>query len=87
MTQEKRHEIAENFRQQIQLPAQRAEAVRTLIAKPSFDESDKIRIQELLRKTAYADPCEKEYMQLLVRLYKEDCFRAKVDDFYRRWNA
>lgn len=89
MTQEKRHEIAEHFRRQIQLPAQRAEAVRTLIAKPSFDESDRIRIKELLRKTAYADPCEKEYMQLIVRLVNSNDkeFEQRAEDFYKRWNA
>ncbi|MBQ7659553.1 MAG: hypothetical protein IJS26_02260 [Alphaproteobacteria bacterium] len=87
MTQEKRHEIAEQFRQQIERPMQRAEAIRTLIAKPEFDESDKMRIRELLRRVDYADPCEQEYMELLARLFKEDSLRPKAEEFYKRWNA
>ena len=87
MNQEKRHELAENFRRQIEMPAQRAEAIRTILAKPSFDESDKMRIRELLRRTDYADPCEQEYMQLLVRLCKDDSLRPKAEEFYKRWNA
>ena len=87
--QERRHLIAENFRRQIEMPTQRSEAVRTLLAKESFDESDKIRIKELLRKTSYADPCEDDYLKLIARLCNsgDNEFKRRAEDFYRRWNA
>ena len=84
---EKRHTIADNFRRQIESASQRAEAIKTLMAKQIFDESDQIRIRELLRRTDYAISCEKEYTQLISRLYQDDTLRSKAEEFYKRWNA
>ncbi len=87
MDKKQRHEIAENFRRQIVMPSQRAEAIRSILAKPSFDESDKVRIGVLLHKVSNAMGCDKEYNQLIARLYQDDALRPKAEEFYKRWNA
>jgi len=87
MTQEKRHELAENFRQQIEWPAQRAEAIRSILAKSSFDESDKLRIKILLSKLSYAQGCDQEYVNLINRIYYDAEWHKDAKSFYRRWTA
>ena len=87
MKKEERHQKSEEFRAQIKFPAQRAEAIRSLISKEKFDEVDQLRISILFNKVSNASGCEQEYKQLIVRLYDDSDLREKASDFYKRWNA
>lgn len=89
MTNEKisRHQRAEAFRQQIALPNQRKEAIRTLIAKKSYDEADEQRIKILFNKVSLAEGCEKEYMALIEHLYRDERMQPLAREFYKRWHA
>ena len=84
---EQRHERAEAFRRQIAFPGQRREAIRSLISKTSYDESDELRIKILFNKVSLTEGCEAEYMALIERLYKEDALRPRAHEFYKRWHA
>ena len=87
MNKNERHVKAEEFRKQISWPTQRAEAIRTLIAKTDYDESDEMRIRELFRKTDSASGCEEEYKQLICHLYQLPKYQPVARDFYKRWTC
>ena len=82
-----RHERAEAFRQQIQWPNQRKEAIRTLVEKEHFDEADEQRIKILFNKVSLAEGCEQEYMKLIERLYRDESLQPRAREFYKRWHA
>lgn len=84
---QQRHEKAEQFRLQIAFPNQRKEAIRSLIAKNNYDESDVQRIKILFSRVSLAEGCENEYMSLIEHLYKDDSMRERAHQFYKRWHA
>ena len=87
MSQKERHEKCEEFRAQIKSRAQRAEEIKKLTVKTSYDETDMLRLTILLHKTDYAIGCEKEYKQLIVHLYQNEQMQKKAQEFYRRWTT
>lgn len=89
MTKEKRHEKAESFRREIALPAQRAQAIRDLTSKKSYDESDELRLTILLQKTDYLQGCESEYAALVSKVagVGSEKMKSKALDFFKRWHG
>ena len=53
MSKEQRHEKAEQFRREIALPNMRAAAIRDIVVKDVYDETDTLRIRILLQKPDY----------------------------------
>ena len=86
-TKKERHSKAESFRSRIASGAQRAQEIKNLSVKELFDEDDAQKVNILLSKTSYTMGCGEEYMSLLARLSREDRFKNKALEFYRRWHG
>jgi len=86
---ERKHKKAEEFRQRIVMPAQRAAAIRELIEKSAYDMSDEIRLVVLFQKQDYLRGCEQEYYDLVVKVNSiaSDKVKGKALEFYRRWHG
>lgn len=91
MTKEARHEKAEQFRQEIALPGQRAAAIRNIVAKDVYDETDNLRIRILLQKPDYVAGCKSEYGLLLRRLIEpsnsDESLKETAKKLFKRWFA
>lgn len=68
MNKREKHAKAEEFRARISMTAQRQQAISELAGKKEYTESDKVRLNVLFQKTAYATGCEKEYRLLIAKL-------------------
>lgn len=89
LSKEIKHKKSEEFRQRIALPTQRAAAIRDLLAKNDYDESDHLRLIILFQKTDYTQGCEQEYCALISRVsgIEDGKLKSKALDFYRRWHG
>lgn len=89
LSKEIKHQKSEEFRQRIALPTQRAAAIRDLLAKTNYDESDHLRLTILLQKIDYIHGCEQEYCALISKVLgtEDGKLKSKALDFYRRWHG
>ncbi|MBR2299949.1 MAG: hypothetical protein IJ870_05195 [Alphaproteobacteria bacterium] len=71
------------------MPAQRAAAIKDLLAKETYDESDELRLTILLQKTDYLQGCANEYATLVSKVagVGSEKMRGKALEFYRRWHG
>lgn len=88
MEQQKRHQKAENFRQEIASVANRQQFINALLTKNAYDESDKLRITILFQKQAYLCGCEQSYQSLIkkIHLTGDESLIAKTATFSKKLN-
>ena len=87
MTKTERHLRAEKLRKKISTQAYRREIINEIIAKESYDETDRLCIKILLNKLINVEGCESEYKKLIAHLYQWADLKNMAEDFYKKWNA